>query len=183
MHIGRLQGSTKAYRSDSAVTSSESGPTCISTASGYRRKSTDPRWPRCSIGTSKTYTSVYLYTSIYLYVLRVGTKYPPGLAGTFMVGSRLSATLTRARLQKAVISCRHRKPSAVIATHKRDPATNATQAGEGGNDPYELPYHHPVPIEILPTPPRKPSNVGLFGRGRRRRSMVCPSLTIGLMSA
>lgn len=80
-------------------------------------------------------TSVHPYTSIYLYVLRVGTEYPPGLAGTFMVGSHLSATLTRARLQKAVISCRHRKPSAVIATHKRDPATNATQAGREATTP------------------------------------------------
>lgn len=147
MHIGCPHRSTKAHRSDSAVTPSDSGPTCNSTASGYRRKSIDPRCPRRSIGTGKPYTSVYLY------ILLVGTEYPPGLAGTFMVGSRLSATLTRARLQKAVISCRHRKPSAVIATHTKDPATNATQAGEGGNDPYELPYH-PVPIEMLPTPPR-----------------------------
>lgn len=88
LHIGRLHGSTKAYRSDSAVTFFDSGPTCNSTASGYRRKSVDPRCPRCSIGTSKPYIPVYPYTSLYVYVLSVGMEYPPGLAGTFMAGSR-----------------------------------------------------------------------------------------------
>lgn len=60
------------------------------------------------------------------------------------------------------IQCSHRDP------HKLDPATNATQAGEGGRDPYEVP-HHPSPIEMLPTRPRSPQ------RSRRQKQMACPN--------
>lgn len=143
-----LQCSTGTSRSDSNVTPSASGPTCNSTTSGYLQKSTDSRCPRCSIGTGTSTP----YTFVYLYVLHVGMKYPPGRAGTYIAGScACQQHSPGGGLKKAVINCRHRKASAVIAAHKINPATNATQAG--GRPRSLRTAVSSSPIEVLPTRP------------------------------
>lgn len=77
---------------------------------------------------------------------------------------------TRHQVSSSATQCSHCDP-------QMDPATNATQAGEGGRDPHEVP-HHPSPIEMLPTRPRSAQ------RPRRQKQMALkhgvPQPTSGL---